>query len=304
MDRPVLPTTPEYAPIIGLPPPPPSFIPVFPDALPSSSGSGTGSGPDPALRDPSSFTFTFLPTTYSLQSLHETPLTNIRMNARHPSYPGKPAYTTTITNTKNTRRTILIQNLPPHTTPTDLKAFFQDGVGPIEHCYLDNTDNNGSNSKITARITYRTGESAKRAVALFNNVPFMGSKRIRVRVDRGFGFGTDFGAAAAAAPPPAAAGGGGYNPTPTSHGPNHGPSPTSGPDAGAGVGSGAIQHIPTPNSNPAPSTNTTPKTISRANSTDRCQPLVVNGSGIGRNAGTATTTTTSVGAGAKTAVAA
>lgn len=106
-----------------------------------------------------------------------------------------------------------------------------------------------------------------------------------MRVDRGFGFGTDFGAAA------------GYDPTPTSHGPNHGSSPTSGPGAGAGVSSGAVQHIPTPNPNPTTTTNTTPKSIPRANSTDRCQPLVVNGSGIGRNAGT-----TSAGAGAKIAV--
>ena len=276
-----MPTTPtypnpEYAPIMGLPPPPPSFIPVFTDALsPPSAFPATPSSTATFCDPSSSMAYTFLPppppaAAYPLQPLplHETPGTSIRMNG-HPqhTYPGK-AYNNSYA-PRAARRTILIHNLTSHpTTPTqnDLHALFSE-AGAIEQCeILDNANTNTDTTatprykKLSAKITFAAPEEAKRAVALFDNIAFMGSKRIRVRIDRGGNPNPN------PNPGPASASGYGYN----NNNNNNSPSKTT---------NGGDDGIPNPSPKPAAAAAAEkPKAV-----VDRCQPLVVNGSGIGRD---------------------
>ena len=289
--RPVMPTTPtypnpEYPPIMGLPLPPPSFIPVFTDALSPppafhATPSSTATFCDPA----SSLAYTFLPppppaAAYPVQPLplHETPGTSIRMNGHghgQHTYPGK-TYNSSYSHSHSytpraSRRTILIHNLTSshRSTPTqnDLLALFSE-VGIIEQCQiLDNTTTNPNPNpttstprykKLSAKITFATAEHAKRAVALFDNIPFMGSKRIRVRIDRGMNPNPN--------PNPVSGFGSGYN--------NNNNSSPSKPTNGGGD-----EGISNPSPKPTAATAAEkPKVV-----VDRCQPLVVNGSGIGRD---------------------
>ncbi|KAL4780201.1 hypothetical protein BJX76DRAFT_361089 [Aspergillus varians] len=84
------------------------------------------------------------------------------------------------------RRSILIQNLNPTTTDQDLYTFLQESV-TVEHCEVlpINTgfDFQLTRNKATARVTLRSAEEAKRAVALYNNTFFMRFK-IRVKIDK------------------------------------------------------------------------------------------------------------------------
>lgn len=287
--RPVMPTTPtypnpEYPPIMGLPPPPPSFIPVFTDALsPPPAFHATPSSTATFCDPSSSLAYTLLPppppaaATYPLQPLplHETPGTSIRMNGHgQHTYPGKAYNNNSYSYTpRAARRTILIHNLTSshHSTPTqnDLLALFSE-AGAIEQCQiLDNANTNPNPTaststprykKLFAKITFTAPEEAKRAVALFDNIPFMGSKRIRVRIDRGgnpnlgpaSGYGSAFG----------------YN----NNNNNNSPSKTTTTNGGGDEG------IPNPNPKPTAAAAEKPKAV-----VDKCQPLVVNGSGIGRD---------------------
>ncbi|KAJ0421887.1 hypothetical protein BJY00DRAFT_100411 [Aspergillus carlsbadensis] len=87
----------------------------------------------------------------------------------------------------HSRRTILLHNLDPTTTPQELHAFLQRDV-TIESCEVLHADScvndtQATRYKASARITTRSADEARRAVALYNNVFFKGF-RLRVKIDR------------------------------------------------------------------------------------------------------------------------
>ena len=255
---------------------------------PLSPPTAPGPGPGPAVTcDPSLYTFTIPPPTYQFQHIPE-PVVHL------PAKPlfSIPSHTTNTFYTKSTRRTVLIQNLSANTTQANLVTLFQE-AGPIERCQFDTTATTPAYTrhKQSARITFTTPDSAKRAATLFNNTAFMGSKRIRVRIDRN--------------PNPSP------NPSPN---PNPNPSPVPIPNhnhtttVDTKATSAASTNSTTPASSPSPSpgpysyrghssVGTSPahsvaggsRPASKdgpvpRQSVDKCQPLVVNGSGVGRNA--------------------
>lgn len=248
-----------------------------------TSPTATGPAPGPAVScDPSLYTFPIPPPTYQFQQIPE-PLAHL------PAKPlfNIPSYATNNFYTKPARRTILVQNLSANTTQANIVSLFQE-AGPIERCQLDNTPTTPPyiRQKQSARITFTTPDSAKRATTLFNNTAFMGSKQIRVRIDRSANSNPN------------------SNPVPN---PNH--NHTSTANANTRATSAASTNSTTPASSPSPSPDpysyscpghssagTSPahsvagsRPVSKdgpapRQSVDRCQPLVVNGSGIGKNA--------------------
>ncbi|GFG03717.1 protein gar2 [Aspergillus udagawae] len=264
---------PEYAQVINpmaMPPPPPPppylqpFVPVFTDQLPSIPHS-------PSLSHSfcDTLAFAMLPT-YPIPQLHphpEHPFTNTNNTNNTPRrrttfYPRKPSSSEPSqlqTNPRFTpRRTIFIQNLGPTTTPHDLTLFLQD-AGTIEQCEMPLNPDTGR-CKGFARVTFRSADEAKRAIALYNTTFFLGAK-IRVKIDRsgyfssGHGHGQGQGYAASE---------GYYLPNSLSHSEKK---------------TDQVDITTTPG----------PRTLDRnsvrqgANDRerDRCQPLVVNGSGLG-----------------------
>lgn len=252
--RPVIPSSttyhgPEYGPLLspmGLPQP---FIPVFPDPLvcqiPPSAGTTTPAPPSPMYAP------------YAMGMYHHP------RRAHHPKstytyyaapLPYAPAATTTTTATSATRpphrRTLFIQNLNPATTPRALRSLLSD-AGTIDHCEMP-ADRDSARCKGFARVSFRTGDEAKRAVALFNNAVFLGSK-IRVKIDRSI----------QVAYTPAVGG------PPQEGAPVHTP-PLSGAASAASsdVEDARASRPSSPKKKPA----------------DRCGPLVVNGSGVGPRA--------------------
>ncbi|KAL2863934.1 RNA-binding protein [Aspergillus lucknowensis] len=175
------------------------------------------------------------------------------------------------------RRTILMQNLDPTTTPQELHAFLQENV-VIEHCELIHVDTSfnaqTARCKTSARVTTRSTEEAKHAVALYNNTFFKGF-RIRVKLDR--------------STTPTAACTPGFT--------DYAPWPNNLSTCGMG------QTLPTPPTSESSSSDTDDlsrgkqdpqceETKGSPNSErkplERCQPLVVNGSGIGTRAAVTT----------------
>lgn len=251
---------------------------MFQDPL--SPPTAPAPGPGPAVACDSSL-YTFIPPpTYQFQQVPE-PLAHV------PAQPlfNIPSYTTNNFYTKSTRRTILVQNLSANTTQANLASLFQE-AGPIERCHFDSTTTTSAytHQKQSARITFTTPDSAKRAATLFNNTAFMGSKRIRVRIDRNPN------------PNPSLAPTPDYNQTPTvnntrttsaastnSTTPASSPSPSPGPYsysyAGHSSAGTSPAHSVAGGSRPASKDGPAPR-----QSVDKCQPLVVNGSGVGRNA--------------------
>ncbi|KAL2849142.1 hypothetical protein BJY01DRAFT_149280 [Aspergillus pseudoustus] len=177
---------------------------------------------------------------------------------------------------QNSRRTILLQNLDPTTTPHELHAFLQRHV-TIENCEVLHADN-CFNAQVTrhrasARVTTRSADEARRAVALYNNAIFKGF-RLRVKIDRSI---------TPTAP---------YTISPVHYttiqsdftmcGTSH-MEPTPPTSEGSSSDSDEFSQIhkdleceeglPPPSPKPKP--------------IDRCQPLVVNGSGIGTRAAVA-----------------
>ncbi|GIC94217.1 RNA-binding protein [Aspergillus udagawae] len=265
---------PEYAQVINpmaMPPPPPPppylqpFVPVFTDQLPSIPHS-------PSLSHSfcDTLAFAMLPT-YPIPQLHphpEHPFTNSNTNnnntprPRTTFYPRKPSSSEPSqlqTNSRFTpRRTIFIQNLGPTTTPHDLTLFLQD-AGTIEQCEMPLNPDTGR-CKGFARVTFRSADEAKRAIALYNTAFFLGAK-IRVKIDRSSYF-------------------------------------SSGHGHGQGQGYAASEGYYLPNSlshsekktdqvdiTTAPGPRTVDRNSVRQGANDRerdrCQPLVVNGSGLG-----------------------
>ncbi|PLB45160.1 hypothetical protein P170DRAFT_365976 [Aspergillus steynii IBT 23096] len=293
--------TPDYgAPMMspmGMPQP---FMPIFADPLTHTM---PGFPPSPVLRasycDPN-FAFAFLPP-YALppmpHPLHEASLNAMRMNSgtasnnrptkpihglpiqhRHSLNPNSPIWPASCrapgpgpTGRPFSRRTIFIQNLSVTTTKKDLENFLQ---GPnntgIEQSEIP-TDAETGRCKGFARVTFHHADEAKRAVARYNNAIFMGAK-IRVKIDRSIHVA--------------------YS---SSQGP---PRAAPGPDDAANTASTGTPSSPTAPEGPAEENKvspvlpagTSPGAGGRRESLpkiDRCQPLVVNGSGIGRRAVTA-----------------
>ncbi|KAI2677268.1 hypothetical protein CBS147355_5495 [Penicillium roqueforti] len=81
------------------------------------------------------------------------------------------------------RRAIIIENLNPATTCTDLKILLQ-AAGAVQKCRIITMDSADFNGRLRGLVTMRTADEAQCAVTMFNNLSFFGS-RIRVKLDRG-----------------------------------------------------------------------------------------------------------------------
>ncbi|EAL88007.2 RNA-binding protein [Aspergillus fumigatus Af293] len=256
---------PEYAPVINpvaMPPPPPPylqpFIPIFTDQLPSIPHS-----PSLAHSFCDTLAFAMLPT-YPIPPLHlphpghsftNTNGNNSNTNPRPRTtfHPRKPSSSDqTQQNPRfSPRRTIFIQNLSPTTTPHDLTLFLQD-AGTIEQCEMPLNPDTGR-CKGFARVTFRSADEAKRAISLYNTAFFLGAK-IRVKIDRS-----------------------GYFPSGQSQGypardgyylPNRPNQPER----------KSVENDITPAPGTVDRKSSGPQRVTER---DRCQPLVVNGSGLG-----------------------
>ncbi|KAK1139947.1 hypothetical protein N8T08_011024 [Aspergillus melleus] len=295
--EPVMSTSPTYqspeygAPMMspmGLPSQP--FLPIFADPL---SQTIPGFPPSPVLRpfcDPN-LAFAILPP-YALSPMPH-PLREASINAMcmnngtaSSSRPSKPMYRHGVPNRNKTnlnpnspifpapggaalgtgyptrptfRRTVFIQNLSATTTKADLESFLQ-GLNTntsIEQSEVP-VDAETGHCKGFARVTFYYAEDAKRAVIRYHNAVFMGAK-IRVKIDRSI------------------------------HGAYSLPSQGILP-ATHGLESATVVAPQTPvdnkkNVSPVIPLETPSNSGARKDSlpkADRCQPLVVNGSGTGR----------------------
>ncbi|KAB8271860.1 hypothetical protein BDV30DRAFT_240009 [Aspergillus minisclerotigenes] len=257
---------PEYGhvPVMGLPHQ--SFFPIYPDPL---SQPMSGIPPSPALRPSYCDPLTF--TVYPPYPVSPMP---VFQDASQRRTPHKPSYTYTYSYTPTPipiyapqsngnprsppRRTIFIQNLSPATTQSELHSHLQD-AGSIESCEVP-LDPTTARCKGFARITFRTAEEAKRAIARYNNTIFLNAK-IRVKIDRAVPY-----AASYRLTPPSTVPGtiiSAPHPPSTTYTPKH----------------TIITTLPTDESPKSEPTGTTEEA-----SQTKCQPgpLVVNGSGIGR----------------------
>ncbi|KAJ5474289.1 Nucleotide-bindingalpha-beta plait [Penicillium sp. IBT 31633x] len=81
------------------------------------------------------------------------------------------------------RRGLTLENLHTATTSADLQLLVQ-AAGTVQHCSILAPDPASNNGQARGLITMQTAEDAQRAVTMFNNMSFMGS-RIRVKVNRG-----------------------------------------------------------------------------------------------------------------------
>ncbi|KAI9039678.1 uncharacterized protein KD926_009148 [Aspergillus affinis] len=285
---------------MGMPPQP--FLPIFADPL---SQPIPGIPPSPALRsfcDPN-LAFAILPP-YALSPmphpLHEASINAMRMNngsANKPMYshamptrninlnPNSPIFPAPCRTAPGSgpptqptfRKTVFIQNLSTTTTKADLETFLQ---GPNTNNSIEQSelpvDAETGRCKGFARVTFYHADEAKRAVARYNNAIFMGAK-IRVKIGRSI-----HGAYSLAS----------QNPPPPTH-----PRPTHGleiPTIPSNTPDTTARHAVAPETpaenkrrvspvipQTAPNSGARKESLPKA---DRCQPLVVNGSGIGRRA--------------------
>lgn len=172
---------------------------------------------------------------------------------------------------QNIRRSIVVQNLNPATKAEDLLAYLQETV-TAEHCEILPThigfDAPPFRSIAAARVTLHSADEAKRAVALYNNTFFM-RFRIRLKIDNGTPYDMPYDLAFA--------------------------DYMSDPSDLSAFESRATQHFTAPSidssstgsdelteSHGPPHFDLTESSYhARPKSIDSCQPLVVNGSGIG-----------------------
>ncbi|KAL4884324.1 hypothetical protein BJY04DRAFT_182198 [Aspergillus karnatakaensis] len=254
-----------------------SFVAIFADPL-GHTVTGVPNSPtlQPSFCDP--MTFGTIPSYAVSHQMHQPMMANgFRPGLHNRSTPRKSLYNYNNPSAptcprQSFRRNIVIQNLNPATTDQDLLAFLQETV-TVEHCEVvpmnTSLDTRFTRYRATARVTLGSAEEAKRAVALYNNTTFM-RFRIRVRIDRSAlqsdpcslvpdeyapALG-DFSAFASAEPqvqmtPPATE------------------SSTSDTD----------EVIQSHTSSPCEMMERGPTT--QPKSADRCQPLVINGSGLG-----------------------
>ncbi|EAW08410.1 RNA binding protein [Aspergillus clavatus NRRL 1] len=302
---------PEYGPVLSpmIPPPPPHYhhqpyLPIFTEQLPTLPHS-------PALRHSfcDSLAFAMLPT-YPLPPLHhhEASFAPVRPN---PSTTSSNSSTTSNSNSNNNttrrrnnlppkpshnpppglayprftpKRTIFVQNLNPTATSKDLTLFLQD-AGTIEQCEMPLSPDTGR-CKGFARVTFRTAEEAKRAVALYNAAFFLGGK-IRIKIDRS---ANHVAAAAAAATAAGAVPGGPVrDPAAARDAGMQGPRPLNGnwnvmpvrPER-------KMMAVPVSVPVPVLAPTQAREMAARPRTVERCQPLVVNGSGRGSKTALAT----------------
>ncbi|PYI25823.1 hypothetical protein BP00DRAFT_467896 [Aspergillus indologenus CBS 114.80] len=319
--EPVISTSPtypnsEYGPVIDLmsiPHQHQPFLPVFADAVTQHAIPAIPQSPAPLrhnFRD--AFAIPILPS-YPLPAVQpfvEGPIsTRFGTTAgRRSHFPRKPVHNYHPNNVSFTspayhqpssatgpphfspRRTIFVQNLSPATSGLALRDFFQDAGVAIEQCEVP-LDTESGRCRGFARVTFRTAEEAKRIIALYNGCTFLGA-RIRVKIDRSM-------LHHASNPPldpvnvpksttnPSTRN---YNtlrqghtpfkpPTHTAKDHRRGPTPEEDiPRNEAAATTTAARDI-SPSASPSSSPPST-----AAKQTDRCGPLVVNGSGTGRRA--------------------
>ncbi|KAL4758829.1 RNA-binding protein [Aspergillus foveolatus] len=169
-----------------------TYVPVFTDPL-YQAVSGVPNSPtlQPSFCDP--MVFGLIPPYAMSHQMHPPVIANSFRQSHPGTAPGKGmhsynAYSSTSPSypCQNLRRSILIQNLNPTTTEHDLLDFLQESVA-IEKCEIlpPHTISNSqtTRNRLTARVTLRSAEDAKRVVALYNNTIFM-RFRIRVKVDK------------------------------------------------------------------------------------------------------------------------
>lgn len=83
---------------------------------------------------------------------------------------------------ETTQRAIVIQNLSAATTTADLKSLLR-GTGNLEQCDVTATpDKQDSQGQSQGSAIMHSAEDAQRAIAMLNNMTFMGA-RIRVEMD-------------------------------------------------------------------------------------------------------------------------
>ncbi|KAL4956705.1 hypothetical protein BDW69DRAFT_73734 [Aspergillus filifer] len=173
--------SPDYAVFVSHQP----FMPVFADplAIPSSPVM------QPSFCDPMGFGI--VPTYAMSHPMHQPVISNsfglghLSQPPRKQLYIPNNQFTATYPR-QNLRRSVVVQNLNPTTTEEDLYAFLQEAI-QVKYCEIQRMHPDfhpqPARNKITARVTLRSAEDAKRAVAVFNNTFFLRSK-IRVRLDR------------------------------------------------------------------------------------------------------------------------
>ncbi|PYH50009.1 uncharacterized protein BP01DRAFT_378618 [Aspergillus saccharolyticus JOP 1030-1] len=81
------------------------------------------------------------------------------------------------------RRTVFVQNLSPATSTLALRDFLQNSGVTVEYCEVP-LDRETGRCKGYARVRLQSAEEAKRTIALYSGCTFLGA-RIRVKMDRG-----------------------------------------------------------------------------------------------------------------------
>ncbi|KAL3481181.1 hypothetical protein BJX99DRAFT_180091 [Aspergillus californicus] len=174
-----------------------TFLPIYTDPMCPIPALPTSPTLQPSYCDPMGLvTIPTIPYAMSHHMHQPTMATSIRSDPLTTSTPRKTLYNYTNPTPshpayprQNSRRTILIQNLNPIATPQDIHCLLQNTS--VEHCEILPA-NTGSSSnfgtqfnryKAAARVTIRSAEEAKRAVMQYNNYWFMEFK-IRVKFDR------------------------------------------------------------------------------------------------------------------------
>ncbi|KAL4907508.1 hypothetical protein BDW74DRAFT_125355 [Aspergillus multicolor] len=166
-----------------------AFMPAFTDSLQAVPGVPSSPNPQPSFCEP--MAYGLIPT-YALSHQMQQPVIANSFRPSHLSttpHKNPYSYRTSFLPSyprQNLRRNIIIQNLNPTTTEESLLSFLQETV-TVEHCEILPSHTTFSaqptRSRLTARVTLRSAEEAKRAVALYNNTMFMRS-RMRVKIDK------------------------------------------------------------------------------------------------------------------------
>ncbi|KAJ5143569.1 uncharacterized protein N7515_002356 [Penicillium bovifimosum] len=174
---------PDYGPMMApMPMPPRSFIPMMPDPLAPSIQCFP---PSPVMNVPSyEQHWNMLPgypmnPSHSMHSLNgDQPAPNHQRSYLDKCrFKGPDPHSLAF---YPERRTLTLENLNPATTCADLTDLLRT-AGTVEHCNIVTTDSTKS-GHIRGLATMQSAEDAQRALILFNNLTFLGS-RIRVKID-------------------------------------------------------------------------------------------------------------------------
>ncbi|KAL4753595.1 hypothetical protein BDW72DRAFT_20016 [Aspergillus terricola var. indicus] len=257
-----------------------TYMPVFTDPL-YQAVSGVPNSPTlkPSFCDP--MVFGLIPTYAMSHQMHPPVIANSFRQSHLGTAPGKDMYsynayssTTPSYPCQNLRRCIIIQNLNPTTTEHDLLDFLQESVA-IEKCEILPShitfNSQPTRNKLAARVTFRSAEDAKRAVALYNNTIFK-RFRVRVKIDKSTSHTFSYGLVpdqyhSTAAEPPTSVGRAAqmqFTPSQTES-----------------SSSDSDEQTREKESPQFKVTEPCPEAKPKSKSVDICRPLVVNGSGVG-----------------------